>query len=541
MTNIRTNLVAAGALLAAVCFSTTSSAQLFAPINCSASTWTNVAFTYQVGGGSGVWELPTDPANPSNYINNLYSRRWIIGNQYIADVQIEFDGFSTEAGHDFFSYNRVGYGTISLSGTFSTPSWKTANVPGLSLQDSPLYTIFNSDSVNTSTGFSIAAAKVICGVQDNNVGGGLRENDRNCGILLGQNDTVYTSYHPWNNTNDITVALWPNAPGVNDIDLYVRCDALPTVTQYDYAGLSYDAQEFVHIPAGQCPYGHTLYIAVNAFDQSFAASFNLTVQNHDPGYHFAGVIARTEFNATAEEMGLWSDTLQKGARRFFGAAEGTFYMTNVDVRNNTGSGEAFQLNNYSDRADVDVCYIPLGCDRRIHLFTDDINAPLTVAHEMGHYFGILADEYDDDNGSHCGHSIMGNYYESPMNNNFCYCGNWNEGTNHCDASRGDHSKDGDVGSSEEPVWSVLVSAPYVNVPDATPDNYNYENFDFNGLVAKVNCAHSTCTSGSYLVPACDPCVRYICLPGFDPYCCNVAWDSQCVGEMSSICDSDICG
>ncbi|KAJ3307187.1 Leucine aminopeptidase 1 [Blyttiomyces sp. JEL0837] len=47
------------------------------------------------------------------------------------------------------------------------------------------------------------------------------------------------------------------------------------------------------------------------------------------------------------------------------------------------------------------------------------------------------------------------------------------------------------------------------------------------------CAHSICKTGTKLNSACDPCANQIIAQ--DSYCGNTQWDSQCVGEVKSIC------
>jgi hypothetical protein len=47
------------------------------------------------------------------------------------------------------------------------------------------------------------------------------------------------------------------------------------------------------------------------------------------------------------------------------------------------------------------------------------------------------------------------------------------------------------------------------------------------------CTHDECVAGTRLVKTCDPCVTSVCAA--DSYCCNTKWDSQCVGEVASIC------
>jgi hypothetical protein len=43
-----------------------------------------------------------------------------------------------------------------------------------------------------------------------------------------------------------------------------------------------------------------------------------------------------------------------------------------------------------------------------------------------------------------------------------------------------------------------------------------------------------CSTGTKLTASCDPCATKICAA--DSYCCQTKWDSQCTGEVSSICN-----
>ena len=54
----------------------------------------------------------------------------------------------------------------------------------------------------------------------------------------------------------------------------------------------------------------------------------------------------------------------------------------------------------------------------------------------------------------------------------------------------------------------------------------------------TNCSHSVCSTGAKLVSGCvsgthGTCSATIC--GADSFCCASSWDSQCVGEVGSIC------
>jgi hypothetical protein len=47
------------------------------------------------------------------------------------------------------------------------------------------------------------------------------------------------------------------------------------------------------------------------------------------------------------------------------------------------------------------------------------------------------------------------------------------------------------------------------------------------------CAHDVCATGVKLADGCDSCVTDVCAQ--DPYCCDTAWDSTCVGEAEQFC------
>jgi len=62
-----------------------------------------------------------------------------------------------------------------------------------------------------------------------------------------------------------------------------------------------------------------------------------------------------------------------------------------------------------------------------------------------------------------------------------------------------------------------------------------DNVKIRALTIPVGCAHSPCATGGFLQAGCGPdnCTGWIC--GVDPYCCDVAWDSICVGEVGTVC------
>jgi hypothetical protein len=65
------------------------------------------------------------------------------------------------------------------------------------------------------------------------------------------------------------------------------------------------------------------------------------------------------------------------------------------------------------------------------------------------------------------------------------------------------------------------------------DGFESSNTGGWGNGSNVECSHDICEVGPPLGRLCDPCVAQIC--DVDPWCCDVAWDSICVGEVSSVC------
>jgi hypothetical protein len=55
----------------------------------------------------------------------------------------------------------------------------------------------------------------------------------------------------------------------------------------------------------------------------------------------------------------------------------------------------------------------------------------------------------------------------------------------------------------------------------------------NGTCTVIPCAHPICSGGAQLTTTCDPCAAEVCAA--DAFCCNTAWDSICVGEVTSVC------
>jgi hypothetical protein len=58
------------------------------------------------------------------------------------------------------------------------------------------------------------------------------------------------------------------------------------------------------------------------------------------------------------------------------------------------------------------------------------------------------------------------------------------------------------------------------------------------IIGSDSCDHSPCVTGGPLDPTCSTCVQNVC--SFDPFCCNIAWDSICVNEAKNTCGAGTC-
>ncbi|WP_437896382.1 hypothetical protein [Sorangium sp. So ce124] len=62
--------------------------------------------------------------------------------------------------------------------------------------------------------------------------------------------------------------------------------------------------------------------------------------------------------------------------------------------------------------------------------------------------------------------------------------------------------------------------------------------DTKSCLLAQKCTHSECTTGAPLDGGCSPVVTSVCAA--DAYCCNVAWDAQCVAEVKTVAKSAQC-
>lgn len=54
------------------------------------------------------------------------------------------------------------------------------------------------------------------------------------------------------------------------------------------------------------------------------------------------------------------------------------------------------------------------------------------------------------------------------------------------------------------------------------------------VVEPTGCAHGVCVVGGALTSSCNECADIVCQ--YNTYCCEVAWDEQCVSDADTLCE-----
>ncbi len=486
------------------------------PATCPATTEVNWSYNVSSVGqcsGSGCsqdhgWMLPSDPNHPNNYINNLNNDTNISGNEYIHKFGFRVASFNLETFYDFVDVLHFGggqhltggsnYGN-PISGWYDYDTSTNGNIGSLPRDQFRIR--FHSDGSVEDTGVYLDRARV-CTNNPNltllNTERVIGPYSRASGVLLGAGDVAYFSASVGSRKNGDTCslahdtfALWADPSLPNDFDMYVRCGAQPTPTQYDYVGYSNDNQEFVHATTANCPCGSDWHIAVVSYQGS--GWFNLVNHKHYASEHRSSITARNTLicppiNQTTR--GLMKTEISRGFKHFFGANEGTRYWDTIHFDPVGGNASDIWIHSCANgRPNSDVCRSGFTCNFttcHVSLYGNWYDGP-TLSHELGHHVNCLKDEYEDDVGTECGHSIMGSQFYT--NTNYCYCTNQPSGENRCAWEAGDHGYDTTpeflTPLTTGTAWINLIArAPTVGMFQ-TPDNYDYTTFDFNGMYGVV--------------------------------------------------------
>jgi hypothetical protein len=416
-------------------------------------------------------EVPDDPncsgATCPHYINFVDQTREVRANPNVKAFEFRVDSFDTETGYDFLKWRQKGGADQHLTGTPATGWYGT--VVNENLQSTPMELQFITDFSVTRPGFRIGQARVCCAASTNREPANIPLLRRNTGVLLGNGDVVLFKAPALPAGQKLNVILWGGTGA--DFDLYVRCNAWPTQSTFDYLGFSGNSQEFLSFDGSACTSPGTWYIAVHSYSGS--GQFNLMVSPMFAAQERTSVTVGTNFNATPDQLNGIANALRGSGRQFYGQTEGQFLVRQFELFNNTGPscescGGQPCIICFKNQPGTGYC-----CDGSQYVINQSYwFDPEGIAHEYGHGYLAIWDEYEQGTSrSQCGHSNM----SFP----------WGSNNNHCQS--GDHKKDKNPSASDtgQPsAWGAGIDPdrlPLTNV-SGTPDNTDFRDHDFNGLI-----------------------------------------------------------
>jgi len=417
-----------------------------------------------------AFPIPTSP----NYINNLSYWNNVYANKFVSRIEFRFASFTTESWVDLLHIRELGVGAWwSMSGNVASGTW-LGFASSTSLQHRPAELHFVTDFSGGMTGFNIDKARVCCKLPAgpatpfNNLSPGQRHG----GLLLGTNDHVDLTVPSTPSGTNRNLMMW-HSSGRN-FNVYVRCNAMPTPTTFDFAGLSTDVKEFLSLAPSFCPFPGTWNIVVHS--NSGSGQFHITTaamkHEHVRSLRVGTTYLYSSFPAGASQRDFIKSALLRASALLFGATEGQMLVNQYDVWNLgcspiPGSSCGGQI--------CDVCITDESGQS-----TASFNQPPVlikthpnydyevIAHELGHYLLGLPDEYlntmpPTTDPQQCAHSLMSQHFGS--NNNFCI--------------PSDHNRDAPksfLSTNTQSVWTLL-NGVFTNTYNFTPDNYDYATFE----------------------------------------------------------------
>jgi len=427
-------LLACVAAIGASLVPISASAQTFAPIACSTSTYTNVPFKYTSADFPPDRNCVPTVADPCpHYTPNYHNESFILANQYVNSIQIRYAKFETELNYDYFTYGpRLGSSSLDW-GSLPANTVRTINASaGHSFQSEGALIRFDSDTIIGDEGFLVDRVGARCSATPvaSTLNAKIGEVYR--GVLLGTNDTVFTHVFNWpSSTRDMTFYIYGDAAGLNDIDVYARCNALPTATNYTVSTRFQAGQvdDFLRLDGDLCN-GGIWYFAINS--TLGAGQFNMLANSsyaNEKGLY--GLSVGTAYVANSATMLALETTVVQATRAVYSATEGTMHFPSVEVWNRgdcrcstdglqncdvclyNAPGTGFCCTGFPSGPDEDGAALEF---YQVGILQGYLNSPLGVAHELLHSFLSRGDEggtiFVDDEYSgggslvHCGHSIM---------------------------------------------------------------------------------------------------------------------------------------
>lgn len=421
---------------------------------------------------------PPDPC--PHYNNNIVTTHRISGNSNVRRVGLNFTRIDLENGFDFVGYAQQPDPLVTLTGNPPTGYRYTTSRTGTDFQRDPLVFRFTSDSIISDEGATVANLAVSCDpAQATGNPSALQVGTRHTGVLISPEDFVdYAMPAPGAGINT-SLVLWQAQPELGDnFDIYMRCNAYPTPTAYDFAtrGLA-ASQEYLLAGAGSCPAPGTWYVTVHAYAGDgvyhLVAAHSYTTQSHFIRVGFT-------WASTAGQRAGFAPTLAKALKLFWGATEGTQILYRAHMYATSDCTNC-------DGRDCDICYSMApgtgSCCTNIvtvNIFQSYLYSHEGIAHELGHRWlsqyptlHFIDDEYVGSQ-DRCGHSMMG--FPWGRMNNFCY------GADHAT----DPAPSGTPPDSGDDCWFEYEDNGFTPwQPSETPDNYDYVNHDFNNAVGVV--------------------------------------------------------
>lgn len=415
---------------------------------------------------------------PPSYINNIDSERTLYANAYVRGLKLFSTDFQTENGYDYVKLRQLSTSTF-LTGTMPPNTWTTPALTS-TLQSYPLLIRFVSDASVTDVGFKFSKASVCCDPEAVlSLPADVVLGKRNTGLLIGPSDVVYFSVPDAPTGSRTNLAMW-SYTGTN-FDMKVRCNSFPTATTWDAQSTSGDNYEFISLQSLGCT---KLYVAVyNA--SSVTGYFNFVASQMKESM-VKEIRAGYEGNWPAD-VGTEKANALKAMKRYYGATEGQHLIRSIEWFANTGTnctnkcgGKTCDL---CIKADSGFRAINVGgpCAGSVRLSSKHLDVGgHTLAHEWGHRYFCVKDEYIDLANTTClmcGHSIMNGPIGTSLYN-FCVD----------TADFHDHAEDQDFEPECSGIWhngswqAAPVGANLVTLPTMTPDVYNYESHDFNDYI-----------------------------------------------------------
>lgn len=284
----------------------------------------------------------TTPSIGTCYANDINHLRSISANHYVRRIDLWADRFRTETNYDYVELRGAfGVGATRLSGSSPALQWHTFIDPfGYGLQYLPMYMQFITDATVSFTGFLFSDIRVCCGAAGaTDPALPVALGARNAGVLLGNNDVVYfkfnTSSATGAPTDYLNITLYADVlTHTHDFDLYARCGAKPTPTQWDFRSNNPRSEEFLTFPqnAAGCPHPGTWWFAVHSYSGKGLFNFVVNAQKKSMRGEIAvgitwDALAGGQFDAVRFGM-------LNAIRAYYGLTEGQHYISKIHIYNN---------------------------------------------------------------------------------------------------------------------------------------------------------------------------------------------------------------